>query len=344
MEYRRLGASGLKVSPLCLGTMDFGDGAGERTAGRIVAMARAAGVNFIDTADVNAGGLSERIVGRAVRRDRDRWVLATKSGNAMGPGPNQSGMGRKWIMEAIDGSLRRLGTDYVDIYYLDIDDGATPLEETIATLGDLIGQGKVRAWGFSNFPAWRIGEMIGICAKFGVARPVAAQPCYNAVTRMAERDTLPACAHFGVGVVSYSPLARGVLTGKYAPGAAPPKRSRAGRGDKRMLETEYRQESLTVARKIQARARKRAMTAAQFAVNWILNNALVTSVVAGPRTTRQWSGYLGALKHPFTAADEAFVDGLVQPGHASTPGYTDPRYPVTGRRPRVGSRSGPDFF
>ena len=335
MEYRRLGTSGLKVSPLCLGTMDFGEGAGERTAGRIVAMAREAGVNFIDTADVNAGGLSERIVGRALRRDRDRWVLATKSGNTMGPGPNQTGMGRKWILEAIDGSLRRLGTDYLDIYYLDIDDGVTPLEETIGTLGDLIGQGKVRSWGFSNFPAWRIAEMIRICGKMGVARPVAAQPCYNVVTRLAERDTLPACAHFGIGVVTYSPLARGVLTGKYAPGATPPRGSRAGRGDKRMLETEFRQESLVIARQIQERATERGMTAAQFAVNWVLNNALVTSVVAGPRTTRQWSGYLGALKHPPTD-DETFVDDLVQPGHASTPGFVDPRYPVTGRRPWVG--------
>jgi aryl-alcohol dehydrogenase (NADP+) len=336
MEYRRLGASGLEVSPLCLGTMDFGEGAGERTAGRIVAMAREAGVNFIDTADVNAGGLSERIVGQAVRRDRDRWVLATKSGNSMGPGPNQSGMGRKWILQAIDGSLRRLGTDYVDIYYLDIDDAATPLEETIGALGDLIRLGKVRSWGFSNFPAWRIAEMMGICGKIGVSRPVAAQPCYNAVTRLAELDTLPACVHFGIGVVTYSPLARGVLTGKYAPGAAPPRGSRAGRGDKRMLETEFRHESLIIARKIKARARERGMTAAQFAVNWVLNNTLVTSVVAGPRTARQWSGYLGALKHPFTAGDEAFVDGLVRPGHASTPGFVDPRYPVTGRRPRVG--------
>ncbi len=336
MEYRRLGVSGLKVSPLCLGTMDFGDGAGEKVAGRIIAMACEAGVNFIDTADVNAGGLSERIVGRAVRRDRDHWVLATKSGNSMGSGPNQTGMGRKWILEAIDGSLRRLGTDYVDIYYLDIDDGGTPLEETIGTLGDLICQGKVRYWGFSNFPAWRVAEMMAICVKSGVARPVAAQPCYNAVTRMAERDTLPACAHFGIGVATYSPLARGVLTGKYAPGSAPPRGSRAGRGDRRMLETEFRQESLVIARHIQARATARGMTAAQFAVNWVLNNALVTSVVAGPRTARQWSGYLDALKHHFTADDEAFVDGLVQPGHASTPGFVDPRYQVMGRRPWVG--------
>ena len=145
---------------------------------------------------------------------------------------------------------------------------------------------------------------------------------------MAERDTLPACAHFGIGVVTYSPLARGVLTGKYAPGVAPPRGSRAGRGDRRMLETEFRQESLVIARQIQAWATERGMTAAQFAVNWILNNALVTSVVAGPRTTRQWSDYLGALKHPFTAADEAFVDGLVQPGHASTPGIY--RSPLSG--------------
>ena len=335
MDYRRLGASGLQVSRLCLGTMDFGDRADERTAGRMVAMAREAGINFIDTADVNAGGEAERVVGRAIRRDRDRWVLGTKVGNPMGAGPNRSGTGRGWLIHAIDGSLGRLGTDYVDIYYLDIDDGATPLRETVGTMGELIRLGKVRYWGLSNFAAWRIAETMGLCRDLGVPRPVAAQPCYNAVTRTAERDYLPACAHFGVGVVTYSPLARGVLTGKYAPDAAPPKDSRAGRGDQRLLETEFRAESLAVARRFRTRAKALGMTAAQFALDWVLDNALVTSVVAGPRTSRQWAGYLAALEHRFTAADAAFVDGLVAPGHASTPGYVDPRYAVTGRKSRV---------
>ena len=336
MDYRKLGASGLEVSPLCLGTMDFGNSADETTARRIIAMARDRGVNFIDTADVNARGESERIIGRAIRRERDRWIVATKVGNAMGEAVSERDMSRRWILRAIDDSLRRLATDYLDLYYLDIDDGTTPLEETIGTLGDLIRQGKVRHWGFSNFAAWRIAEMIGVSKDLGVPRPVAAQPCYNAVTRTAERDTLPACAHFGIAVVPYSPLARGVLTGKYAPGAAPPKGSRAGRGDQRILETEFREESLIIARRIKARAARRHMTAAQFAVGWILNNRLVTSVVAGPRTARQWAGYLGALGRRFSAEDEAFVDGLVRPGDASTPGYLDPRYPVSGRQPIEG--------
>ena len=145
MEYRNLGRSGLKVSPLCIGTMMFGGPTNGKTADAIVGSARDAGVNFIDTANGYTRGASEKMVGRLIAKDRDRWVLATKSGNSMGPGPNHSGMGRKWILQAIDGSLRRLGTDYVDIYYLDIDDGATPLEETIGALGDLIRLGKVRS-------------------------------------------------------------------------------------------------------------------------------------------------------------------------------------------------------
>ena len=243
MNYRRLGRSGLAVSPICLGTMMFGDRTDAGEASRIVGNAREAGVNFIDTADVYADGLSERIVGKLIAADRDRWVLATKVGNTMtarGWTPNRGGLGRKWIVQALDSSLRRLGTDYVDVYYLHRDDPKTPLEETIGALRDLIGAGKARYWGVSNFRGWRIADAIRVAGIVGAPAPVVAQPYYNALNRMPEVEVLPACDHYGLGVVPYSPLARGVLTGKYAVDAEPDRGTRAGRKDKRMMETEFR--------------------------------------------------------------------------------------------------------
>lgn len=334
MEYRGVGRSGLMVSPICLGTMMFGKRASERTAGRIVAMARDAGVNFIDTADVYAKGESERIVGKLIRGDRDDWVLATKVANRMGEGPNRRGLGRKWILEAVDHSLRRLGTDYVDIYYLHHDDPETPLEESLGAMADLIARGKVRYWGFSNYRGWRIARMVGICERLNLPRPVIAQPYYNAMDRTPEVEVLPACAAFGIGVAPYSPLARGVLTGKYGTGTTPAKGSRAGGGDERILETEFRPESLEMAQTIKTHAESRGMTAGQFALNWVLNNRLVSAAIVGPRTVAQWKENLGALDHVFTAEDEALIDSLVPPGHPSTPGYSDPAYPIAGRVPR----------
>ncbi len=331
MDYRRLGASGLNVSPICLGTMMFGDRTSERASMRIIGEARDGGVNFIDTADRYTFGRSEEIVGKAIRRHRDYWVLATKLGATMGPEPHQTGLGRKWMMQSIDASLKRLGTDYTDIYYLHVEDNKTPLAETIGALGDIIRAGKARYWGFSNFRAWKIADMVHIADQMGVPRPVVSQPYYNAVNRMPEVEYLPACGNFGIGSVPYSPLARGVLTGKYLAEGTPPKGSRGGRGDRRMMQTEYRKESLAIARKFVARAKKRGMTPGQFAVNWVLANRLVTSVLAGPRTLAQWREYVGALKHGFAAEDEEFVDTLVAPGHPSTPGYTDPTHPVVGR-------------
>src|SRR5260221_6108221 len=198
MEYRRLGASGVLVSPLCLGTMMFGHRTDRPTAERIVGMARDAGVNFIDTADQYAKGESERIVGAALAGSRSEWVVATKVGNRMSDKPNESGFGRVWVTRAIDASLQRLGTDYVDLYYLHLDDPATPLEETVDVMGDLIRQGKIRYWGFSNFRGWRIAEMVRLCGLLGVPRPVVAQPYYNAMNRMPEVEYLPACAHYGI--------------------------------------------------------------------------------------------------------------------------------------------------
>ncbi len=336
MEYRRLGRSGLSVSPICLGTMMFGDRTDSKTAGQIISIARDSGVNFIDTADQYAKGESERIVGKHIKDDRDKWVLATKAGNPLSSGPNECGLGRKWLMQAIDMSLERLRTDYVDIWYLHLPDPETPMEETLAAVGDVLASGKARYWGMSNFRGWMIADAARLAEAMGIPRPIVCQPYYNAMNRMPEVEVLPACDRHGLGVVPYSVLARGVLTGKYKPGAEPPADSRAGRADKRMLESEFREESLVIAGKLADHAKKRGMSIADYALLWVLNNRIVTSALAGPRTVEQWEGYLASLRQDFTAEDEALLDTLVPPGHPSTPGYTDPRYPLTGRTPRVG--------
>lgn len=329
--YRPLGASGLQVSPLWLGTMMFGDQTAEPEAASMLDAARDAGLNAIDTADVYAQGQSERIVGRLIARDRHRWVLATKVYNPMGPGPNDRGLSRRWLVQAVEASLQRLGTDSIDVYYMHRDDETTPLEETLSTMARLIEAGRIHYYGVSNFRGWRIARMVETARRMGVPPPVVCQPPYNAMSRGIEVEVLPACAHYGVGVVSYSPLARGVLTAKYKPGEAPEAGTRAARADKRLLQTEFRAESLDLAQRFKAHAEQRGLTPGQFATAWVLNNRLVTGVIGGPRTLVQWQDYLGALDYTLTAEDEAFVDGLVPPGHASTHHYTDPIYPVAGR-------------
>ena len=220
MQYRQLGRSGLKISPICLGTMMFGGPADEATSARIVAKAREAGINFIDTADAYNGGNSEQVVGRAISNNRQNWVLATKLANPMGDDPNRGGLSRRWVLQAAEESLKRLGTDYIDIYYLHKEDHSTPLEETVRAMGELIRQGKVRYFGVSNYRAWRVAEICNICDRLGIDRPVVSQPYYNAMNRMPEVEHFPACGYYGLGIVPYSPLARGVLTGKYRPDAA----------------------------------------------------------------------------------------------------------------------------
>jgi aryl-alcohol dehydrogenase-like predicted oxidoreductase len=336
MDYRRLGRSGLKVSPICLGTMTFGAATEDAEANRIVAKACAAGINFIDTADAYSNGRSEEIVGRAIQSDRQHWILATKVCNPMGPGVNDKGLSRRWIMLAAEASLRRLATAHIDIYYLHKEDPSTALEETVAAIGDLIRQGKIRYFGLSNYRSWRVAAIAHMCDRMGIDRPLVSQPYYNAMNRMAEVEHLPACSYYGLGVVSYSPLARGVLTGKYDVDAPLPEQSRAARRDARILQTEWRPESLKFAKIIKQHAQVRGMTAGQFALNWVLNNGLVTAAIAGPRTEEQWNDYIGALDHPFSAEDEALVDQLVPTGHPSTAGYNDPAYPIAGRQPQTG--------
>jgi aryl-alcohol dehydrogenase-like predicted oxidoreductase len=331
MTYRRLGASGLEVSPICLGTMMFGDRTDAATSQRITGMAFDAGINFIDTADVYAKGESERVVGKAIAANRRQWILATKFGNVMTKAPHSGGMSRRWIMQACDESLARLATDYIDVYYIHKDYEGAPLAEAVGALGDLIRAGKIRYFGLSNFRGWRIAEVMAECNAQGVPPPAVCQPYYNLLNRMPEVEILPACHYYGIGVAPYSPLARGVLTGKYAPGGAAPEDSRVARKDRRMMETEFREESFVVAQKLREHAQKTGRTLPQLALAWTWANEVVDSVLAGPRTIEQWEVYVGALGTAWSAEDEALVDSLVRPGHPSTPGYHDPQYPFYGR-------------
>ncbi len=331
MHYRHLGRSGLKISPICLGTMMFGGPTDEATSSRIVARAREAGINFIDSADAYNGGKSEQVVGRAISNHRSNWVLATKLANQIGDDPNCGGLSRRWVLQAAEASLKRLGTDYIDIYYLHKEDHSTPLEETVRAIGDLMRQGKIRYFGVSNYRAWRVAEICNICDRNGIDRPIVSQPYYNAMNRMPEVEHFPACNYYGLGIVPYSPLARGVLTGKYPPGQPPLEGTRAGSGDKRIMETEFREESLVIAQKIKARCEAKGWAPGHFAAAWVLANPLVSSVIVGPRTLEHLEDVYAATELVLDQGDEAFINALVVPGHASSPGYNDPAYPFYGR-------------
>ena len=332
MDYRYLGNSGLRVSVISLGTMNFGATTNEAAARQMTYYARDKGVNFIDCADAYVGGKSESMLGNLIKKDRSNWVLASKVGQQDGPPERKMGLSKKWMMEAVDNSLKRLGTDYLDIYYMHHVDWDTPLEESVAAMGEIIASGKAKYWGFSNHRAWQIGELAHLCDRLGCPRPIIAQPLYNIVNRQVEADLLPACEYYGIGVSPYSALARGVLTGKYELGKDAPSNSRAGRGDASILSRDFQKESFQVVEKIKKYLGKRDMTPSDFAVNWLLNNQLVTSVIGGPRTLAQWKSSVNAIKHDFTAKDEAFVNSLVPAGHPATPGHTWGRYPVQGRR------------
>jgi aryl-alcohol dehydrogenase-like predicted oxidoreductase len=332
MQYRRLGRSPLKVSTLCLGTMMFADQTDAATAREIVAHAQDHGVNFIDTADVYSKGESEKMVGALLKDRRDGWILATKLGNPMSERPNEMGYSRAWVQRACDASLQRLAADVIDIYYLHRDFNGMDFEEPLRAIESLLAGGKIRYWGLSNFRGWRIAEVVHTARALNMPAPVVCQPYYNLLNRMPEVEVLPACAHHGIGVVPYSPIARGVLSGKYAPGTKPAEGTRAGRGDKRMMETEFRDESLRAAQALKSHCDRKGVALSHFASAWVLAHRAVSAVIAGPRTLPQWQDYLGALEFMIDAEDEALVDSLVRPGHPSTPGYNDPAYPLEPRR------------
>jgi len=331
MEYVNLGRAGVKVSRLCLGTMMFGGATDEAESTRIIHRALELGLNFIDTANMYNAGESEVVTGKAIRGRRDDVVLATKAKNPMGDGPNDQGLSRVHLMRECEKSLRRLGTDYVDVYYLHAPDLTTPMDESLRAMDDLVRQGKVRYVACSNYYAYQVALMLGISAAQNLERIACVQPLYNIVNREVEVELFPFCREQGVGVVAYSPLARGVLTGKYLPGQAPPEGSRAARGDRRMHQTELRDESFETAQQLRPLAEAHGCTLSQFAVAWTLANPVVTSAIIGPRTMEQFEDSLPALDLKLTAEDEAAVDALVPPGWKTGRGFNDPNYPVRGR-------------
>jgi aryl-alcohol dehydrogenase-like predicted oxidoreductase len=258
-------------------------------------------------------------------------VLATKVKNPMGEGPNHQGLSRAHIVRECEASLQRLGTDYLDVYYMHAPDWSTPLEESLRALDDLVRQGKVRYVACSNYYAYQVALMLGIAETQNLERIACVQPLYNIVNRDIEVELLPLCRERGIGVVPYSPLARGVLTGKYRPGQAPPEGSRAARGDRRIHQTELREESFRVSQELAVLAERHGCALSQFALAWVLANPIVTSAIIGPRTIEQLEDNLGALEVRLAADDERAVDELVPPGWRTGRGFTDPNYPVRGR-------------
>ena len=293
MEYRRLGKSGLKVSEICLGTMTFGHGADEAETNRMIHLAWDAGVNFFDTANSYADGESEILLGKALRGRRRDAVIATKFFNPMGPGPNDSGMSRVHIMQAIDDSLKRLQMDYVDIYYIHHVDTQTPLEEMLRALDDLVRQGKVRYTACSNYEAWRLSEALWLSDSLSLERFACYQPQYSLVVRDIEQELVPLCEHKGLGIVVWSPLAGGFLSGKYRPGerAQDGTRSEEGWAYPQRYFAANADETLQTLYDV---SEELGYSPAQVALRWVLEQRAITSVIVGARHAGHLRDNLGA--------------------------------------------------
>ena len=319
MEYRSLGRTGVLVSPLCLGAMNFGGPTPEDEAIRIIDRALDAGINIIDTANVYNAGESERIVGKALKRNgkRDQVVLATKVHGRVGDGPNDRGNSRYHIMKACEDSLRRLQTDHIDLYQLHRPALDIPQDETLRALDDLVRQGKVRYIGCSTFPAWMVMEALAISERYGLARFISEQPPYNLVDRRIENELIPLAQRYGLAILPWSPLAGGILAGRYRKGEAPPPDSRAGRaGEESPFVQRITPAALDVAEKLAARARERGMTPSQLALLWCKDQPGVTSPIIGPRTMAHLEDALPVLEMTLSEEDRAFCDELVHPGNA----------------------------
>ena len=291
MKIKNLGRTGLKVSELCLGCMTFGGSADEETSIRLVHRALDAGLNFLDTANIYGRGISEGITGKAIRDRRDSVVLATKVRWKMGSDPNTEGLSRYSIMQQVEASLRRLGTDHIDLYQVHYWDDATPLEETLSTLNDLVRAGKVRYLGCSNFAAWQLARALWVSDRNGWARYDCLQPHYNLLDRTVEREHFPLCLDQGVGVINYSPLAGGILTGKYRPGEAPPAGSR-GAQDSMFMERRGKTHILERGQVISGVLKEIDRPLVQVAVKWTLAHPAVTSPIIGVRNMEQLDAIL----------------------------------------------------
>jgi aryl-alcohol dehydrogenase-like predicted oxidoreductase len=289
MQYIRLGRSGLKVSRVCLGTNMFGAGyVDDQRAISVIHAAHEQGINFIDTADAYHSGLSEHVVGKAVEGRRHEFVIGTKGFIATGPGVNDKGLSRKHIIEAVEGSLRRLNTDYIDLYQVHYWDPETPLEETLRTLDDLVRQGKIRYTGCSNFAAWQLCRALWVSDKLGLERFESVQPEYNFAKRDIERELFPLCQDQQVGVIPYQVLMGGLLTGAYDRHSEPPADSHmASRHAQRARRTYWSDATFDMVEHLKAIAAEVGCEPAQLALAWALSRPAVASVIVGSSRPEQ---------------------------------------------------------
>jgi aryl-alcohol dehydrogenase-like predicted oxidoreductase len=342
MDHRPLGRTGVSVSKLCLGTMMFGAwGEGDhRESTRIIHAALDAGVDFVDTADVYSAGESEEIVGQALKGRRDRVVLATKLFSPVGddPDPNRRGTSRRWITQAVEDSLRRLGTDYIDLYQVHRPSPDTDLEETLGALGDLVHQGKVRYVGHSTYPASLIVEAQWTARERGLIRPHTEQPPYSILTRGIESEVLPACAKYGLGVISWSPLQGGWLSGRYRKGtdvAGPVSAARKRLASRYDLSLPENQRKLDAADELAQVADDAGITLIQLALAFVLNHPAVTAPIIGPRTMEHLESQLAAADVVLDEATLDRIDEIVAPGVNLNPadgGWQNPALAPAERR------------
>ncbi|MBT2765400.1 aldo/keto reductase [Paenibacillus sp. ISL-20] len=305
MNYRRLGNSGLKVSELGLGTNAFGKRADQETSTRIIDHALDHGINFIDTANIYAGSESERIIGQALAGKRHNVVLATKAGLVNGQGPNERGSSRYHLQQELENSLKRLKTDYVDLYQIHTFDPNTPLEETLRTLDDMVSSGKVRYIGASNYAAWEIMKALGISEQRGYARYVSTQTSYSLADRTPELELVPLCLDQGVGIIPYFPLAGGILTGKYGQGASTPSGSRAETDPNFNSFLEDR--NLKLAQQVSQLAAEHGHSPSALSLAWLMNRPAVSTVIVGATKTEQLEDNLKSLE---IEIDEALGSSL----------------------------------
>ena len=316
MEYRTLGKTGVKVSCLCLGTMSFGGDADEETSAAMFHRCREAGVNFFDTANVYADGRSEEILGTLIAGCRDEVILTSKVGFPIGEDVNARGLSRRHIMSAVEGSLKRLGTDHVDLYFLHTFDPNTPIEETLRALDDLVRQGKILYPAASNWAAWQIATALGISAREGLARFECIQPMYSLVKRQAEVEILPLAQAEQMGVISYSPLGAGLLTGKYSTTHRPEQG--------RLLENEMYTKRYgdptyyEVAEGLTAHAKERGVHPASLAIAWVMSHPAITAPIIGARNVEQLEASLAALDMQMTPEWRAEISALsIEPPSAT---------------------------
>jgi aryl-alcohol dehydrogenase-like predicted oxidoreductase len=338
MEYRNLGRTGVKVSPLCLGAMMFGAwGEPDHDKSiRIIHTALDAGINFVDTADVYSQGENEEIVGKALKGRRDDIVLATKFHGQMGDEINHQGSSRRWIMKAVEDSLRRLGTDYIDLYQVHRPREDTDVEETLSALTDLVHQGKIRYFGSSTFPASQIVEAQWVARDRGLERFKTEQPPYSMLVRGIEADVLPTAQRHGMGVIPWSPLAGGWLSGRYRKGQDTPASTRADRLPHRYdLSLPGNQRKFEAADALGALADDVGIPLIEIAIAWVINHPAVTAAIIGPRTMEHLESQLPAATRQLDAALLDRIDDIVPPAtsfnYADT-GYANPALEPAARR------------